>query len=801
MSKKKVLSFDAVESLLDATGAAIQGAETATENAVTATGEAVTATNNANDAADNANEKANDLVGVAKSREYQDNEVPEDSRFDDESEIDNTAPGSVGVFSFQNGSGVFTKVDGGIEIAVTARTSPADGMGFIRNTSIFSNIPDGTEVTIQFKAKKVSGTGNMLVYLTSGVLSGQEVGLSSDYQDYSVTLTKQNYVADPNRFGFSFSAIDNLVVNIKNVEILTRITKIQSDVEKIVKPSNDVDSTFLRDLGQFIIGDLPIDLPIVNQFPFPNHYGALRRVNALKKGAVIRVVRDADNEIADIGLNRDGTLDTAALLDFIGNDDGRIATVYDAGGINRHAIQAVKASMPRIVINGILVTINGKPAMDFDGIDDYLRINQFIYPRDKLNVVAFVEPEITSSAGYIIGMSDTSGNKRSWFVAKNSNDILEFRIVQTGNVTPFIQVLDDAVISEQPILVAGEFDGGQSLKLYRNGSIKQQITDGVYANLNTNFVDITIGCILSNGSPASFFKGKIGEIGFWSNIYSDRQRYFDNISEHFTPDIPSEINLLLLAGQSNLEGRVLLSNGGTPSYLSNGQIEDAFVWNGTEFVQYSRNNTGPSGDGSGYINDNANGKWGPADVAIKGIIDNYGPIHICRVSQGGSILAPLARTSLPDYGSWSDDFDNIPSSQAKLLEILEQRYADMIAYCQANNITVNVIGMLWHQGEGDTQASGAAAAYSDNWTNFIAYLRQFTGISDLPVWYGTIPFESNSYDLTIRNAQLNVASADSNLHCRDNNDLTMFDNVHFDAASNIVFGEWLKDQVLMHVND
>ena len=86
---------------------------------------------------------------------------------------------------------------------------------------------------------------------------------------------------------------------------------------------------------------------------------------------VVRVRRSSDNAEADFTATEitDGT-----LLSWVGNtasDNGYVTTWYDQAGSN-DATQATASQQPKIVDAGVLVEENGKPAVSFDGVDDYL---------------------------------------------------------------------------------------------------------------------------------------------------------------------------------------------------------------------------------------------------------------------------------------------------------------------------------------------------------------------------------------------------------------------------------------------
>ncbi len=93
---------------------------------------------------------------------------------------------------------------------------------------------------------------------------------------------------------------------------------------------------------------------------------SLRKLRNDYTGHAIRVIRDSDNEYADIGFTG-GELDVSGLLSWLNGDTGLVHTWYFQGlpseGID--AVQTVKANMPRIVHNGVVETLNGKPALNF----------------------------------------------------------------------------------------------------------------------------------------------------------------------------------------------------------------------------------------------------------------------------------------------------------------------------------------------------------------------------------------------------------------------------------------------------
>jgi hypothetical protein len=125
-------------------------------------------------------------------------------------------------------------------------------------------------------------------------------------------------------------------------------------------------------IGSTIIPVLPLDL-------YPNAATAysVRKLRTAYTGNSIRV-RRTDLAESDIGFTSAGDLDTTALLSFVGTgalDNGFITTWYDQSGNSQNAVQTTAIKQPQIVNAGALILDNGKPAIQFDGINDSLNKN------------------------------------------------------------------------------------------------------------------------------------------------------------------------------------------------------------------------------------------------------------------------------------------------------------------------------------------------------------------------------------------------------------------------------------------
>jgi hypothetical protein len=101
---------------------------------------------------------------------------------------------------------------------------------------------------------------------------------------------------------------------------------------------------------------------------------SLRKLRTAYTGSAIRV-RRTDLAETNIGFTSSGDLDTTALLAFTGTgalDNGFVTTWYDQSGNARDATQTTAIKQPLIVSSGIIINVNSKPCLSFDGLNSTL---------------------------------------------------------------------------------------------------------------------------------------------------------------------------------------------------------------------------------------------------------------------------------------------------------------------------------------------------------------------------------------------------------------------------------------------
>jgi hypothetical protein len=288
----------------------------------------------------------------------------------------------------------------------------------------------------------------------------------------------------------------------------------------------------------------------------------------------------------------------------------------------------------------------------------------------------------------------------------------------------------------------------------------------------------------------SEFYGAICSVGFIANAtqFARVNNYYSRLLRPVT-----EINVFLVGGQSNCDGRAPSTEG--PDWMVDSKrIVNVLSFNNTIIEGYSLRRIGPTGNGTCYVeNDFSIDDFGFADIAHHEIAQEFENVVVCRVSQGGTPLVPISYSG----GSWSADYDAIPDGTPKLLQLLETKYGLLVSYCAANNIALNLKAMFWHQGERDGQLGTSQSTYESGLEALIAKVRDFTGIADLPFISGTVPAASTAYSADVRAAMLAVAAADPDVWYRDNDGIGLNpDSLHFNGAGSIAFGEWAAETYL-----
>ena len=260
--------------------------------------------------------------------------------------------------------------------------------------------------------------------------------------------------------------------------------------------------------------------------------------------------------------------------------------------------------------------------------------------------------------------------------------------------------------------------------------------------------------------------------------------FLNAIPSGYTSDNSNEIKTFISAGQSNMDGRNLLTVAPIWMDQSNPIIEKLKMWN----VDNGQFDTFEIGSNTG-ANVNSSAYWG-VDMEFYKEYSDYINHFICAIkrSSGGTAIYNAAN----DKGCWNTDFVNIPEGTPILLQELEARYNDAKSYAQSFDKTLSVKAVIWFQGSSDVAlGNDAITAYKENFRSVINYIRNtIVGNSSVPFIFGLQSHNSSEYNVPIMEAgQLELLTEMTNLYLVDSRYLTMQpDNLHFDDVSTAWYG-------------
>jgi hypothetical protein len=265
-------------------------------------------------------------------------------------------------------------------------------------------------------------------------------------------------------------------------------------------------------------------------------YG-LRRLRRLYTGFCIRVKRSSDNAQLDIGFDSQGNLDILALLAFVGTGSGFVTIWYDQSGNGRNATQTTAANQPQIVSNGVLQTEGGKPAILFDGVDDYLAAPSPLIDTTHSLFVLFT-PKIENEFGTVFGQWFAGATGRFYLIANQiSSGAASAGFLNLANTTATgggggSGFAAEVAISNTPTLITSiSSTGSEQWKLFKNGTEWDSATiTSVYTGVNS-----AIGSLNGTGSLLPF-DGTVSELISFPSALSttDRQTLERNQGKYYS---------------------------------------------------------------------------------------------------------------------------------------------------------------------------------------------------------------------------------------------------------------------------
>jgi hypothetical protein len=247
---------------------------------------------------------------------------------------------------------------------------------------------------------------------------------------------------------------------------------------------------------------------------------SLNKTKSSYTGSCIEVRRSSDNTTTNIGFVN-GVIDTASLLAFTGTgalDNGFVKTWYDQSGNSINYSQTTLGSQPKIVSAGTVITQNLKPAVSFDGIDDFLSVSNAVVQNSSFTSIAIFNPVvITTAANYVNndavwsdGINTTLGLRTNNVIQLDGYDQDDSSFQVTRSITPNTQILS--------------FCG------YNSNNVYLSVNGGTIASSGT-VLDLNFASTINIAKSAVYSEIKVQELIFYKSYLGS---YLSTISNYKT---------------------------------------------------------------------------------------------------------------------------------------------------------------------------------------------------------------------------------------------------------------------------
>ena len=257
---------------------------------------------------------------------------------------------------------------------------------------------------------------------------------------------------------------------------------------------------------------------------------SVRKLDKDYSGYCMKVRRDSDDAEADIGFDGFGGVDQVSIATHCGAANGYVVTWYDQSGNSNDATQSTAGSQPQIYNGTAVITENGKPALDFDGTNDFLSNSSptgFSGKSQSAFNVSLNEAK-ASGIGFFWAIGDASpsaGTVRSL----SDEPYLRFQ----GTIQDYDSHYSANTQRLYSLVCPGTVTTIDDYDLYRDGSLltPDSSSGGTINNISADFLRIGVS---SNAQLSLCINGKSQEFIFYNadqssnrtGIESDINTYF-----------------------------------------------------------------------------------------------------------------------------------------------------------------------------------------------------------------------------------------------------------------------------------
>jgi hypothetical protein len=244
---------------------------------------------------------------------------------------------------------------------------------------------------------------------------------------------------------------------------------------------------------------------LLDDYPSASAAYSVRALNSAYTGPLMRVRRSNDNAEQDIYANYDGNLDTTSLLSFVKANDGYVVTWYDQSTNGLNTTNSTASQQRQIVVSGVLITDNGKPASKDIATSTQYSTSTPVYAVDSPDVWTFSvqnAEDTATNTSYIFGANTYNG----FLIATYSNrESVDVRAVRTGGSSAGEMGVSGALVGQQ---ILTTYADRVNVASFLNGVE----LSGTRADSDTDFLSVTFNTILGmQNSTARSFDGYFQE--------------------------------------------------------------------------------------------------------------------------------------------------------------------------------------------------------------------------------------------------------------------------------------------------
>lgn len=263
----------------------------------------------------------------------------------------------------------------------------------------------------------------------------------------------------------------------------------------------------------------------------------------------------------------------------------------------------------------------------------------------------------------------------------------------------------------------------------------------------------------ANGDFATLKAYEKSVFGLSSSLYAK------DAAKRMMPD--NVVPFILIAGQSNADGRCTTSD--APSWLSsaNYTIPGFKMWNNStmQFADFSVTANNGAGTANGSTS-SSNQTFSFDAYFAHDFINQYGgQLFALKHTLGATPIHRMPTTGMIT-ASWNPDINSFPSGCRPLLAELITKLKSAREWAAANGKALFPVAILWHQGETDAD-NNDYQYYSNDVSNVYGYLRGCFGAQNIPILTGYINEQYSAAYSQINDTLDSLAAVDDYLKVVD----------------------------------